>query len=67
MSKSYVTKDGNYGQDKCLVFDTKKLTETQYDNISYMPDDTRYAYVHAILHGNTSIVRFLEKEYIGEL
>lgn len=65
MTKAYVTKDGNYGQDKCLVFDTTKLTEKQWRNIEYMPDDTRYHYVNAILHKATTLIKFLEDEYIN--
>ena len=64
---AWVSTDGSYGgDDDIITFDGSKLTDMQWERLTDMHDNDKYAYVKFIIEGHDMNVREIEMENFGE-
>jgi hypothetical protein len=61
MTKAYVTADGHFGGDEVLIFDSHKLSDKQWENLSFINDGDRLGYAVAILDDDPEEVAKYER------
>jgi hypothetical protein len=63
---AWVAEDGSYGGVPLLQFDSKALTDDQWERLTEISDSDKLDYVKAILDGNNIAVCEIEMENFGE-
>jgi hypothetical protein len=63
---AWVAEDGSYGAAPLLQFDSKALTDDQWERLTDISDSDKLDYVKAILDGNNIAVCEIEMENFGE-
>jgi hypothetical protein len=63
---AWVAEDGSYGGVPLLQFDSKALTDDQWERLTDISDSDKLDYVKAILDGNNIAVCEIEMENFGE-
>jgi hypothetical protein len=63
---AWVAEDGSYGGLPLLQFDSKALTDAQWERLTDISDSDKLDYVKAILDGNNIAVCEIEMENFGE-
>jgi hypothetical protein len=62
-NNAYVTEYGDFAAEgSVLTFDQSLLTNSQWQLVDELPDNTKFEYVLAILDGEDNVVREIESE-----